>query len=121
MIDTRDTTLNQRPKAFNAIGVDIPTHIDFGMVVNPLMLVANSSQSIIGGELISKEGGITRHFLVDEGNDGMPLNVRGNLSHDFTTSLDSTDNLRLTFCPTPTLASAVVRVILSPSSGIRLL
>ena len=41
MINTSDTTLNQRPKAFDAVGVDIPIDIDFGMVVNPLMLVTS--------------------------------------------------------------------------------
>ena len=57
MIDTRNTTLNQRPKAFNAVGVDIPIDIDFGMVVNPLMFVTKPSHSVIGGELISVERG----------------------------------------------------------------
>ncbi len=46
MIDTRDATLNQRPKAFNAVGVDIPIDIDFGMVVNSLMFVAKPSSDI---------------------------------------------------------------------------
>lgn len=53
MINTRNATLNQRPKAFNAVGVDIPIHIDFGMVVNSLMSITNPSHSIIGGEFVS--------------------------------------------------------------------
>lgn len=58
MIDTRDTTLNQRPKALDAIGVDIAPNIDFGVMVNSLMLVAELSHRIIGGELGGKQGGV---------------------------------------------------------------
>ncbi len=82
MIDTRNTTLNQRPKAFNAIGMNIPTHIDLGMVVNPLMLVANPSHSVVGGELVSVEGGGTSDTPINEGNDSLSLNIRGNYSND---------------------------------------
>ena len=63
MINARNTTLNKRPKAFNAIGVDIPTHIDFGMVVNPLMLVTEPSHSIVSGEFIGKQGSVRRYLV----------------------------------------------------------
>jgi len=106
MINTRNTTLNQRPKALNAIGMNIPIHVDFGMVGNPFMFVSNLSHSIIGGELVSVESGITRDFLINEGNDSVPFNIGGNLSNYLATSLNSTDNLRLTLSTPTTLALA---------------
>lgn len=54
MIDTRDATLNQRPETFDAIGVDIAPDTDFGVMVNPLMLVTELSHSIISGEFIEE-------------------------------------------------------------------
>ena len=77
MIDTRNTTLNQRPKAFNAVGVDIPIDIDFGMVVNSLMLVTEPSRSVVGRELIGKESGITRNLTSHKGGESVSLNIRG--------------------------------------------
>ena len=58
MIDTGYTTLDQRPKAFYAVGVDTPTSIDFGAMLNAKVLVAKPSHSVIAGELIGVEGGI---------------------------------------------------------------
>lgn len=54
MIDTRDTALNQRPETFDAIGVGIVQDTDFGVMVDPLMLVTELSHSIIGGEFIEE-------------------------------------------------------------------
>ena len=59
MLDTGNTTLYKRPETFNAVGVDIPLNIDFGVMVNPPVFVTNSSHSVVGGELISIESSIT--------------------------------------------------------------
>ncbi len=79
MINTRNTTLNQRPKAFNAVGVDIPIDIDFGMVVNPLMFVTKPCHSVVSGEFIGKQGGVRRYLTSHEGNKGVSFNIGGQL------------------------------------------
>ena len=73
MINTRNTTLYQRPKAFNTIGVDITLDIDFRMVVNPFMFITKHSHSIIGGELVSIECSVLRDLISHKRNKCMPL------------------------------------------------
>ena len=111
MIDTGYATLNQRPKAFNTVGVNIPVDIDFGMMVNPLMPVTHSGHSVVGGELISIEDGLARYLLVNKGNDGVALNIGGNLGNNLSASLDSADDFRFPLCATPTLALALTTYI----------
>ena len=52
MINANYTTLNQRPKAFNAVGVDIPLNINLEMVLNPKVSVANSSHVVVARKFI---------------------------------------------------------------------
>lgn len=51
MINTRDASLNQTPETLNAIGVDIPPHIDFNSMLNAFMVIGDSSHVVIAGEL----------------------------------------------------------------------
>ena len=103
MIDTRDTTFNQRPEAFNAVGVKFATHILFVMVVDAKVAIADSSHSVIAGELIGEDGSVPIYILNCKRNDGMPFNIINYLCNDFAVPLGSTDYFGLTFRTTSTL------------------
>ena len=75
MIDTANTTLNQRPKAFNAVGMDVPIDVDFRMMVYPFVPVANPSHSVISGELVSIENSTGSDILGQERNESRTLNI----------------------------------------------
>ena len=103
MINTRNTTLNQRPKALNAVGVNIPIYIDLGAMVNTLVPVTKSSHVVVAREFVSKQRGITGNFISHERNKRVSFNVGHNFGHNFTTSLNSTNNFGFTLCPSTTL------------------
>ncbi len=105
MIDARYSTLDQRPEAFNAVSMDIATHILFVMVANSEMLVANPRHCVVGRELIGKEGSVPVNIMDCERNNGMSLNIVNHLSHNLAVPLGSAYNLRLALSATPTLAT----------------
>ena len=71
MINTRNTTLNQRPETLNTIGMDIATSVDLCAMPNPKMPISQSGHVVIGRELVSVEDSITRDLFSHEG-EGMP-------------------------------------------------
>ena len=82
MIDTRDTTLRQRPEALDAVGVDIPVDIDLSTMLNSLVPVSRHCDSGIAMELISIDDGSSSHIPLDEGHDGRTLDIGDNGSGD---------------------------------------
>ena len=44
MINARNTTLNQRPKPFNSIGVDMFTNVFFGTMLNAFIEAVAASE-----------------------------------------------------------------------------
>ncbi len=73
MIDTRNATLNQRPKALNVVCVNVAVHIDFEMMLNPKVFVVNPSHVVIARKFIGKEGGVTVDIVSHEWDKVMPL------------------------------------------------
>lgn len=86
MIDTRYATLDQRPKAFDVIGMNIPTSIDFEMMLNPKVLVANSRHMVVAGKFIGKESSVTLNIMSHEWDKSMTSDIRDNVSDNLTLS-----------------------------------
>ncbi len=104
MIDTRDATLDQRPKPFDAVGVDFATDILFVMVANPEMLVADSGHVVVGRELVSKQHGFPIDIASHERDKGVPFHIGDNCGDDLALPLGGTENLCFALSATPTLA-----------------
>jgi len=104
MIDTRDTTLGQRPEALDAVSVGIPVDIDLSTMLNSLMLVSRHCNSVIAMELIGIDSGSLSYIAPDEGHDGRTFDVGYDGGSDSPLPLDNTDDGSFTFRPSSSLA-----------------
>ena len=104
MIYTRNATLDQRPKAFNGVGMNTTTNILFVVVADSKVCVANPSHSVVARELIGKEGGVSIYALDCERDDGVLSHIGDDFSNDLAIPLSSTDNFSLAFRTPTTLA-----------------
>jgi len=102
MIDARNTTLNQRPKAFNAIGVDFATHIPLGVMFNPQVRISQPCHMVVAGELIREQNRIAVNGTSHEGDKRVPSDIGDDLSHHLAVSFHGTDDFGLTLSATTT-------------------
>ena len=103
MIDTRDTTLCQRPEAFDAVGMGIPIDIDLSTVSNSLVPVSCLRNPVIAMELVGVDDGSPSHIPLDEGHDCRTLDVGDNGSGDLPLPLDYANDGGFAFCSSSSL------------------
>jgi len=104
MINTTNTSLHQRPKALDIVGVDIPTNILFIVVINPQVLNPEPSDMVVGRKCVGIKRSVPVNFINHEWDEGMPFNIGDDLRHDLAIALDCTENFRLALCATTTFA-----------------
>ncbi len=75
MIDTVDTTLDQRPEALNRVCVDITDDIDLGQVIDSFVPVEELGNRIIAREFVSNNGGVGGDIINQEWVDSLGFNI----------------------------------------------
>lgn len=58
MINTFETAFNQCPKTINSVGVNIPIHVDFRIMVDYFMVITHSIKLVVARHFIGVNCGI---------------------------------------------------------------
>jgi hypothetical protein len=78
MVNATNTTLSQRPKTLNAIGMGIPVNIDFRTMLNSPVFISGIGNSVIAREFISIDNGSLSHVLADKRHDSGTFDIGDN-------------------------------------------
>jgi hypothetical protein len=105
MVNARNATLSQRPKALNAVGMGRPINIDLSTMLNSPMLVPGIGNSIVARELVSVDDSSSSHVFANKRHDSGTFDIGDDRCGNFAMPLDNTDYGSLAFCPTASLAS----------------
>ncbi|MBA7606962.1 hypothetical protein ES703_14114 [subsurface metagenome] len=105
MIDTINTTLDQRPKTFNAVGMNFTPDILFGMMADTKVFITEPCHMVITREFIGVEDSVSVNLISHEGDEGMSFNIWNNLCHYLAIPLNCSKNFSLTIRTSATLAT----------------
>jgi hypothetical protein len=87
MIDTINTTLYQRPKPLNGVGMDIAFDINLFRMVNDLMVKTFFGQRVVGTHFIGINRGRPQNPILNLGNKCVPIGAWDNSSGNPTMTL----------------------------------
>lgn len=104
VVDPINPTLHERPESLNRVRVNIPTYVDFGRVVNPVMVEPRLPQRVVGTHFIGINGGSRKHPLSDVWHQGSPARVGNRHGHDLAFPLHHAEHSLLASRTAPTEA-----------------
>ncbi|MEX2160350.1 MAG: hypothetical protein WD751_00400 [Anaerolineales bacterium] len=97
MINTTNTILAQRPKAFDSVGVDVSQHVDFLGVRDRFVRVSHRRQSFVGVHFIRVHAGSSRDVGIHNRKNGNTPYIWDNISFNRAAALSHPKHSGLTF------------------------
>src|SRR4030042_2171513 len=111
MIDTRNTTLNQRPKALDVINMDISIYIYLCSMIDALVVKSNSVKSVIARKFISVKNCILGNILCYKRNESRTFNILCYFRNHFAMPLNNSNHRGFIISTTPTYTMSLTTYI----------
>lgn len=92
VIDATDTALNQAPKSFDGIRVNIANDVNLLGVIDSLVPISACSKAIIRRVVIGKDHRLGKHVLFDKAAQSILLHIGRDKGSNFALALDHSDN-----------------------------
>src|SRR5437588_4695537 len=92
MIHATDTALNERPKAFNGVGVNISAHVNLFRVRDSFMVVSGLAEKVIRSILVRVDRGRWHDTFDDMRHDRGALSILNGYGNDFSATLHHSEN-----------------------------